>query len=461
MRTGILLVGGLLTGCSKKAYECGDVAVSDDNRTVGELTFDTNVEGTSWVTYKAGGQQITTPAVGPTTVHDHTLLGLPADTTVDYTVTVDYDGDEVTCEGSVKTGLLPPTFPPFEITVNDPSGWDEPYLMAAMLGDPKVLAVINRGGEVLWYMYATDKLPFLEANFEADQIDEEQVGIVHAALWPEQGQIVYNLQSQEFSKDIGSMLWTNWKKEDLRTEILPQSHHAFALHHDTGTVGYMKLDYRDWYDPDLDKKVQVVGDAEMEIDTDGNITEIWNAWDELEVVKHNRWDISFYPGAHDWTHGNAINYHPETDSYLFSFAHINTIVEYFRDGTTGRVFDWQGWDFPNGDPFAFQHDPRINDDGTITMTSTNQTSMAIAYEIDDANKTLTKVWSHGEDDDVYTFALGENHLLDNGNYLVNFGSAATLREVTPEGEVVWELVASPNDIWFGAVIPFSDFYTME
>ena len=49
--------------------------------------------------------------------------------------------------------------------------------------------------------------------------------------------------------------------------------------------------------------------------------------------------------------------------------------------------------------------------------------------------------------------------LDNGNTLVNFGSAGALQEVTPQGEVVWE-ARTRSGLWFAAVRPIDDLYAL-
>ena len=54
--------------------------------------------------------------------------------------------------------------------------------------------------------------------------------------------------------------------------------------------------------------------------------------------------------------------------------------------------------------------------------------------------------------------MGEAHRLPNGNTLHNYGSNARLREVTPEGQVVWDVQ------WSGSLIarstPIEDLYAL-
>ena len=459
----------MLAGCNGKDPsngECAEATIPENNATVVVLTFDTDGDSTSHVEFSvAGGETRTTPTDEPSTHHEQLLLGIPPETDVAYTITIDEGGNQSTCEGTIRTGRVPPTFPPFEVTIDEPDKYVEPYLLIAFVQDPKVLAVIDRQGHVLWYMYADELVPWAETfpEFHPGIVDDLQ--IIHATLWPERKQLVYNLQALE--GDVGSILWTNWAKEDLRAEVAPLSHHAFALNHETGTVTYIGLDVRDWFDPDEGKKVSVVGDRFVDLDADGNQTELFSTWDHFEVVKNPRhWDVPFYPQGHDWTHGNATNFFPERNAFLFSFANTNTFMEWSYDTGPGEVFTWSDWQVgENTTPFTFQHDPRWTEGDKISLTTTaDLVTRGVVYELDFPTQTYTEVWSHGDGagyDTVTALALGENHLLSNGNRLINFGAGAILREVTPDDEVVWELKGLPVDIWIGSVQPFSDFYAYE
>ena len=469
---GVLVsVGAVLAGCNGKdpsdgGSDCGQATIPEANPTVVVLEFDTDEETTTHVEFSVdGGETKTTPTDDPSTHHKQALLGLPPDTEVAYTIQVD-GGDSSVCEGTIRTGSLPPTFPPFEVTIDQPDKYVEPYLLITFIQNPKVLAVIDRQGNVLWYLYADEKAPWATKTFpkfHPGLIDD--LAIIHATLWPEQKQLVYNLQARE--GDIGSVLWTNWLKEDVRAEVAPLSHHAFALNHETGTVTYITLDVRDWFDPDEGKTVPVVGDAFIDLDTEGRHAELLNTWDQFEVEKNSHWDVAFYPQGHDWTHANATNFFPDKNAFLFSFANTNTFMEWSYDTGPGEVFTWSDWHAAKGTkPFTYQHDPRWTTGDNISMTSTPNDGITrgVVYHMDYATNTYSEVWSHGVGsgyEPVYAFALGENHELANGNRLINFGSGAVIREVTPDDEVVWELRALPKDIWIGSVEAFSDFYAYE
>jgi hypothetical protein len=61
------------------------------------------------------------------------------------------------------------------------------------------------------------------------------------------------------------------------------------------------------------------------------------------------------------------------------------------------------------------------------------------YAIDDVAKTLRQVWSWKDGRGTRTLYAGEAHRLPNGNTLVNYGTTPLIREVTSEGDIVWEI----------------------
>ncbi len=61
------------------------------------------------------------------------------------------------------------------------------------------------------------------------------------------------------------------------------------------------------------------------------------------------------------------------------------------------------------------------------------------YELDYEEKILRQVWAFGEDEGIAGKYAGEAHRLINGNTLHNYGTGARLREITPDGELVWDV----------------------
>ena len=57
--------------------------------------------------------------------------------------------------------------------------------------------------------------------------------------------------------------------------------------------------------------------------------------------------------------------------------------------------------------------------------------------MDDSTRTVTRVWEYVSTD-RYATQVGEALRLDSGNTVQGYGQDGAVREVTPEGETVWE-----------------------
>jgi hypothetical protein len=399
--------------------------------------------------------------------HSAQILGVPYITKLVYRIT--HDNGE-TCEGEITTNNLPSNMPSFTITSYDATrASPEPYLFGVGLGGQPAFFIIDREtGEYIWYKQLEGQ-PYLnpDAVFANDSND-----------------IIYNQFDEDRSNDIGALY-----RETIDGELLAEwdtdwAHHSFARLETEETVAYMYADVREVTEAE-DKSligVTAVGDAIWEVDlATGNTQEIFSAWDYLPVQKGDLWDVEFYPQGVDWTHGNALIHYPANpnsgvETYNFSFGGLDLILEIDRvTGEVLREFSGEGgygtdaaYTVVSGLEFSFQHDTNWSDDGTLMMVSTNQVgenpndkeTVAVEYTVDDSKKQLTEIWSYGSGEGLQAFALGQARRLDNGNTLISWGSGGILREVTPEGDVVWQLSASAGN-FFGQVELMSDPYTGE
>ena len=182
--------------------------------------------------------------------------------------------------------------------------------------------------------------------------------------------------------------------------------------------------------------------------TDGTVETLWKCSDfEREQLGST---------AHS-CHSNSWWWHEETDSYLVSFPSSagqvrDTVLHIDAEGNTintwGQLSDWEFEDPAN--TFDYQHGVTFTDDGNLLLstqlTSANpyhqsgdDTLAVREYEIDHENKVLRQVWAFGEDRGIEGKYAGEAHRLANGNTLHNFGTGARLREITPDGALVWDV----------------------
>jgi len=369
-------------------------------------------------------------------------------TRVYYRAHTENGGRDVSAAGWFDTLNVPAELPELQVSVYDQERVSpEPYLMGAMLGLSNVLYVIDREGRWLWYRVLSDEL----TDSSAYQVYFDQQG----------NDLVYMAYADDPTKDLSALRRIDLLGHSLQQLSLPYAHHAFAELPD-GVVAYLAVDERAWYDPDQEDYVQVCGDKLMEVDAQGELREVFSTWDWAEPTKHDHWDESGVGKPADWTHGNALRYYEPSDSYLLSLAYLDTVLELDREsGAVLRSFGAQGEIPVEVDSliFSLQHDPTLTDAGTLLMASGARTeeTFAIEYDIDEEAGVLRERWSYGQGAGLYTLAGGQASRLSNGNTLFGTGTTGLVREVTPEGEVVWEVFTGMGASFYELVL-FSDFY---
>ena len=144
---------------------------------------------------------------------------------------------------------------------------------------------------------------------------------------------------------------------------------------------------------------------------------------------------------------NTLNWSDARDSYLMSFYSTDSVVEV--DATSGQTLRWFGqldgsYAFdPVDSAFWWQHGAYFTDEGTLLLSTLNgqpgDETLVREYSLDESSQTLHQVWTFGDGEGIYGHEMGEAWRLPNGNTMHNMGTAQRLREITPEGEVVWDL----------------------
>ncbi|GAA0425194.1 arylsulfotransferase family protein [Leifsonia naganoensis] len=149
--------------------------------------------------------------------------------------------------------------------------------------------------------------------------------------------------------------------------------------------------------------------------------------------------------AFDPYHLNAVD--DAGERLLVSSRHTHTV--YAIDRSTGEVewrFGGKKSDIavPDDAAFAWQHDVRAQDDGTITLfdnhlysSSAGGTSRGLAFRVDETAKTATLLQEYATAGHLGT-AMGSTQVLPGGNVLVGWGTDPTVTEFTAAGDVVWE-----------------------
>jgi len=440
------LLLSLLSACAPAAgkddFACEAVAAA----AVGNvLTVSWTASGSSRVEYGLTDAlgEVTPDTVGDS--HAVDLLGLPPETDVHWRATTDGVGS---CTGITRTGSLPRNWPQVEVTVDDASRSSERWVFASVFvflgGTPRVGAFDRVTGAFVWALEGEAGMTSVDAQIHRGGND----------VW-------FNQFNASFSEDTGNLRRVNVRGETVVEWHTPLAHHMFEQLPD-GKIAFQQLDTRSWTDED-GKTWELIGDAVAELDpADGSVTPVFSVWDHLEPTWNRYWElVSLYPDGTDWTHGNAIRYQASTGLYLLSLGHAAVLMEFERDGgALSSMYGEEGIPVAAGDhAFSYQHDPGWTDAGTLLMFSTNHetdASGAVEYELRDGE--LHQVWSHDlEDGDLNPMALGQARRLANGNTFINYGVEGVLREVTPEGVVVWE-ARIDEGYGFGQVRLLDDWY---
>ena len=229
--------------------------------------------------------------------------------------------------------------------------------------------------------------------------------------------------------------------------------------------------------PGFPGTTDVLGDALIDIDSNGNVAWAWDGFDHLDVNRH-------LMGFPDWTHSNAIVYTPD-GNLLVSMRHQSWILKIdYANGTGSGDILWrlgnQGdFGLTGGDPsdwFYAQHYPNLESTNGSVMTlavmdngdfrvdaSGNKCSAlcfsrATLFQVDEATRLATLLWQ--DLPGFYSFWGGSAGLLDNGDYEFDLTTVATtpasqIMEVTQTDspQTVWQLNLTGENAYRGYRIP--------
>lgn len=189
---------------------------------------------------------------------------------------------------------------------------------------------------------------------------------------------------------------------------------------------------------------------EIDVET-GKVLLDWSALDHIPVAD-TYLGLTQDPGHDGKTAGRAFDaYHlnaveEDGDRILVSARHTHTI--YSIDRRTGEVkwrFGGKRSDIAVAKDavFAWQHDVRRHQDGSITLfdnhlySGTDGASRGMRFALDATETTATLVQSYSYDGHLGT-AMGSVEVLPNGNVIVGWGTDPSVTEFTAAGDAVYE-----------------------
>jgi Arylsulfotransferase (ASST) len=329
---------------------------------------------------------------------------------------------------TATTGNLPEDLPIPEYVSGDPDLWwrDGNYIFTSInqdaenwSGDSFWKVIFDRQARVVWALLTPVKRWTLWTDISRDG---------RTLMWDEI--TVYDFSSNDPSM-IHKMTIDGTIVETVEAEGL---HHAWDELADGSLVwGAEITSNEEW----LQKR-----------SPDGTVETIWKCSDfETEQLGHTA----------NSCHSNSWWWHQESDTYLVSFPSSagsvkDTVLHIDSEGNTlsswGQLSDWSFEDVAT--TFDYQHGVTFTNDGNLLVSTqltqaneyyrNNYDTLAVReYELDYDNLVLREVWSFGEDQAIAGKYNGEAHRLADGNTLHNYGTGARLREITPDGTLVWDV----------------------
>jgi arylsulfate sulfotransferase len=285
------------------------------------------------------------------------------------------------------------------------------------------------------------------------------------------------LQNGDFLMNVGDLREIDLAGNTVRSVTLSQINQSLqangysftisVFHHDVIvlpnghwiTLANTSKDFTDL--PGYPGVTDVLGDALIDIDLNGNVAWAWDGFDYLDVNRH-------LMGLPDWTHSNAIIYAPD-GNLLLSMRHQSWVLKIdYANGTGAGDILWRlgnGGDFTlaGGDPsnwFYAQHYPNLEtvngslmtlaimDNGDLRMDSGGNECTAACYsratlfQVDEATNAATLLWQ--DLPGFYSYWGGSIGILDNGDMEFDLTTVAA----TPASQVMEVTqTATPQTVW--------------
>jgi hypothetical protein len=407
----------------------------DEFGSIVHVAWEQRVEGEVWVEYAVDADvwRASPKQTLPAGQGEQVLLGVPYEHSLSYRVHLENEKESFVSGGwQIETSDLPDGLPDATLHTLDLTRVDD-VTEYVLLSIDEVSAwrthaiIIDRQGRVVWLRSSEEDGVVFHPRLS---LDGQHILLDHNTYW-----------SGSFNNGVGSRVDRLYLDGTiLHSYETPGLHHPFTELPD-GRIAWGAVD-------GANETLEIIDEAGVQ-------TSLWDCAPFNSSV-----------GESGYCQSNTLSYRADTDTFLFSMFSSETIIEI--DGTTGDSLRWFGhvngsWDFdPPESAFWWQHGGYVTPAGTL-MTSSKEVdggseTVIREYVINEATQTLEEIWSFGEGEGIYGSEMGEAHRLENGNTLHNYGQGCRLREVTTEGEVVWDV--SFNSDFMGRSIGIGDLYSL-
>ncbi len=347
--------------------------------------------------------------------HSEVLLGIPAETTVDFVI-YNQVGDEVfvseeSFEGT--TGELPAALLSPSLVHYDPTlAADHPWVMGSVdvgsswYSGPCWTVIMDRQGRIVWYYEVPDSRLNLFSQVSADGTHVLIEGTTHYVFGAGIEPII---DSMTLDMSYGEHL-----------ELLTM---GFSFDEIPGGSILYNSEGRD--------------DYLVELYPDGTERQIWCCDDYAQQMGYSSSECSV----------NSVVFNEAQGTVFWSQYSNDTVVEIdYETGEVVRHFGQADGGWATEPPTAvvdYQHYPNYSPDGTVIASThaVGQSGVQYAreYQVDTESETMMVIWDYGDEVMDYASYGGEAWRLENGNTFITYGTDGALREITPDRQTAWEL----------------------
>lgn len=377
----------------------------------------------------------TTPTeLEPTRTHSRTLLGLPIDADVEFTIH-DETGALAAAQ-TITTGTIPRDWSSF--TVAGEASWEGFVVMGVFGAMADVVVLDPKGRPVWWWTDASADAQVIRAFPVSDG-----TGIAASFGGTQLG-------------ESPTIAVSDWLAGTQRSVELAEFTHDFVERGDGGFAALTVVIHHDEYTNEC------VSDGITEFDFEGGTERIWDAWDAY--AGRTKACDEYIEG---WSHANALDWDEAKGQYTVGLRNLSTLSVIDR---ATRTEAWSLGEYGSislsnpDDAFIGQHQFEHLANGNVLLfdngASNTKQSRVVELSMDAAAGTAEVVWSYTPEPAVYVYALGDVVRLSNGNTLIDWSTSGRLEEVSPNGETVWQLDAALGTE-FAYMRVFDSFYPDE
>jgi hypothetical protein len=351
-------------------------------------------------------------------------------------------------EKPTSSDSLPQDFPTFTIEVNDStSSGDYFFSPTRIVSGDGYNVIVSNTGELKYYEKINEGVPF---DFKVASNSRLTFGIMSEFYeFGGGGDTQFFMMDSSFSIVKQFQMGNGYTSDFHEFQYLPNGH-VFMVAYDLQPVNMSEL-VEGGHPGAL-----VAGSVIQELDLNGNVIFQWRSWDHYRLLDSYA-DLT--QSIFDAIHINSIELDLSDLNIIISTLALAEATKINRQ--TGEIIWRMGgknnqFTFQNESQehaplyFMFQHEIRRLKNGNITMfdggdAERRKYSRAVEFEIDEVNKTATKVWEYRKNPDVYSPNMGSVQRLENGNTVIGWGLASMspgqpmITEVDPEGNIVSEL----------------------